>query len=195
MRTKVIALVLAAMLVVGVGGVVAAGASSDSPSAEQLPDSYTVDISDPSDRLSSDDIEEAIETAWTNEQVQSKFETNSNVHFDVVAVTGQVQVGVAPGPGADDQMVAKIGPDGTVTDVFDPNQTSGNATTVKLEGSTDFDEEDHVEIVGSQTESSDEYDEKMSANQSTTVDVDPDNVTTIEDGGHVSFDKEESDDE
>lgn len=180
MRTKLIALALALMLAVGTGGVIAAGVSSNTASEEQPPDNYTVEINDPFDKLSSDDIDEAIQTVWTNEQVQSEVENSNDIHFDIVAGTEKIQLGVAPGPDAEDQIVAKVDPDGTVTEVFDPGLTSDDTTTVKLDSSINSDDGNDVKIADPQVESVDEYDERLSANQSKTVEVDSGNVTIAE---------------
>ncbi|OYR38766.1 hypothetical protein [Halorubrum sp. Hd13] len=180
MRTKLIALALAAMLAVGAGGVVAAGASSGDASGEQLPDDYTVEITDPFDELSSDEVDEAIETAWSDEQVQSSLDAGDGVHFDVVAGTEKVQVAVAPGSDAEDQVVAKIDSDGTVTDVFEPSLTAEDSETLDTaepvdasgDGTIRVEVEDH------------EYDEKLSADQAMRVEVK--NMSLLEDGESVS---------
>ena len=187
MRTKLIALALAAMLTVGTGGVVAAGASSGNTSVAQLPDDYTVNVTDPFDELSSDEVDEAIETAWSNERVQSALDTGDDLHFNVVAGTEKVQVGVAPGPGAEDQVVVKTGPDGTVTDVFEPSLTADDSETLSLAEPVDFAEDNELRI---ETEEP-EYDEKLSADQSVEIAVDHTEMTLLEDGERVDFEDDE----
>lgn len=180
MRTKLIALALAAMLTVGVGGVVTAGASSGNASGEQLPDDYTVEVTDPFDELSSDEVDEAIETAWSNEQVQRSLDTGDDVHFDVVAGTENVQVAVAFDSDAEDQIVARIGPDGTVTDVFEPSLTAEESKTLDTAEQVDSSEDDIVRVEVEDHE----YDEKLSADQAMQFEVK--NMTLLEDGESVS---------
>jgi hypothetical protein len=177
MRTKLIALALAAMLVIGTGGVVAAGTSSGT-SAEQLPDDYTVDVTDPFDELSSDDVEEAIATAWSNEQVRRALDVREGLHFEVVGGPDQVEVHLKPGPDAETEVVAEISPDGTVTEVFEPEVYSEDAESVSLIGSFDLIEGNFVTVdakkVGqsdAEQQSSDEYDEKLDADESTTLGI------------------------
>jgi hypothetical protein len=172
MRTKLIALALAAMLTVGTGGVAAAGASSTAEA--QLPDDYTVEVTDPFEDLPSDEVDEAIETAWSNDRVRSAVEASDDLHFEVVADTEQVEVQVAPGPDADERVVAEIGPDGTVTDVFEPSTTAdaSNVRTVDLDD-TEFDV----------TETEDgETVEWIDTEEVETMEVDPDETVVVEDG-------------
>jgi hypothetical protein len=161
MRTKLIALALAAMLAIGTGGVVAAGTSSGTP-AEQLPDNYTVEITDPSAELSSDEVDEAIATAWSNDQVQSAIDVSDGLHFEVVAGTEQVEVHVKPGPDAETEVVAEISPDGTVTEVFEPELTADESMSSSLSP----DEYETVEQSDAEEQTGDEYDVKLNADES-----------------------------
>ena len=132
MRTKLIALALTAMLAIGSGGVVAAGTSSGT-SAEQLPDNYTVNVNDPFDKLSSDDVDEAIATAWSNEQVQNALSAHDDVHIEVVGGTEQVEVQIKSSPDAETEVVAEINSTGTVTDVFEPEVHSQDMEGICLQ--------------------------------------------------------------
>jgi hypothetical protein len=197
MRTKIIALALATMLTVGIGGVAAAGASSGNTAVEQMPDNYTVDVTDPFDELSSDEVDEAIDTASSSEQVQSSLNIGDDVHFNVVAVGEKVQVGIAPNPDAENQLITKVGPDGTVTDVFEPSLTADQSThvdyndiTLAEDGeSVSFEEADNVEHVDSNNITLVEDGESVSFEEAVNVEhLDTDKITLVEDGESISFD-------
>ena len=196
MRTKIIALALATMLTVGIGSVAAAGASSDNTSVEQMPDNYTVDVTDPFDELSSDEVDEAIDTASSSERVQSSLNIGDDVHFNVVAVGEKVQVGIAPNPDAENQLIAKVGPDDTVTDVFEPSLTADQSTHVDSNNimlvedgeSVSFEEANNVEHVDSNNTTLVEDGESVSFEEADNVEhVDTDKTTPVEDGESISF--------
>jgi hypothetical protein len=192
MRTKPLALALAAMLALSTGGVAVAAASSDSPAGAQLPDDYTVDVNDPFDELSATEVDEAIATAYANERVQRHVDTSDQVHFRVVAGTEQVEVQVAPGPDATEQLVAEISPDGTVTEVFEPEVYSEDAESVSLVGPFDLTEGTFVTVDAEKVDepaaeqSGDEYDEKLDAEESMTLGVEILDQTLGDD--HLLFD-------
>jgi hypothetical protein len=192
MRTKPLALALAAMLALSTGGVAVAAASSDSPAGAQLPDDYTVDVNDPFDELSATEVDEAIATAYANERVQRHVDTSDQVHFRVVAGTEQVEVQVAPGPDATEQLVAEISPDGTVTEVFEPEVYSEDAESVSLVGPFDLTEGTFVTVDAEKVDepaaeqSGDEYDEKLDAEESMTLGVEILDQTFGDD--HLLFD-------
>ena len=192
MRTKPLALALAAMLALSTGGVAVAAASSDSPAGAQLPDDYTVDVNDPFDELSATEVDEAIATAYANERVQRHVDTSDQVHFRVVAGTEQVEVQVAPGPDATEQLVAEISPDGTVAEVFEPEVYSEDAESVSLVGPFDLTEGTFVTVDAEKVDepaaeqSGDEYDEKLDAEESMTLGVEILDQTLGDD--HLLFD-------
>jgi hypothetical protein len=192
MRTKPLALALAAMLALSTGGVAVAAASSDSPAGAQLPDDYTVDVNDPFDELSATEVDEAIATAYANERVQRHVDTSDQVHFRVVAGTEQVEVQVAPGPDATEQLVAEISPDGTVTEVFEPEVYSEDAESVSLVGPFDLTEGTFVTVDAEKVDepaaeqSGGEYDEKLDAEESMTLGVEILDQTFGDD--HLLFD-------
>jgi hypothetical protein len=190
MRTKLIALALAATVAIGSGGVVAAGTSSGT-AAEQLPDDYTVDVRDPFDELSSADVDSAIATAWSNEQVRSTLAVSEGLHFEVVGSPNQIEVHVKPGPDAQTEVVAELSPDGTVTEVFEPEVSSENAERVSLVGPFDL-TEGNFETVDVETidepataQSGDEYDERLDAEESMTLGIEIQDQPL--DDGHLLF--------
>ncbi len=103
MRHKVLTLAVVALLAFGASGVSAASidsnpsvASSQSPADDASPANYTVEVVDPNDRLSEQDVENARQLAWANETVNSAIENGGSAHFHVEAVGDELQVYVAP---------------------------------------------------------------------------------------------------
>jgi len=127
MRNELFALVMAAMLAIGTGGALAAGPSSGQTSVEQLPDNHTIDVSDPFDTLQSDAVTEHVKTAWSNDAVQNRLDGMENLHFGVIGTPDEVEVQISNGSSAEPDVVAEIGPDGTVTSVFEPTKTAKTA--------------------------------------------------------------------
>ncbi|MDS0283696.1 hypothetical protein [Haloarcula onubensis] len=101
MRYKALTLVVAALLALGAGGVTAASLTNptaDAASADALPANYTVDVVNP-DGVSDEAAEQAIETAWANDDVRSHLDGTDAVHFEVWASElddDTVYVDVAP---------------------------------------------------------------------------------------------------
>ncbi|WP_254837971.1 hypothetical protein [Natronomonas marina] len=168
MRRKLFALALAAMLAI-TGGIAAAGAGSGSSAVEQPPDDYTVDVTAPFGDISSDEVDEAIQTAWSNERVQ-RYIDDDNVHFDVVKGTEQVEVHIAPSPDAEEQVVAEIGPDGTVTEVFEPTLTREASEEYDVTSEGNLSEDNVVRV---ETE---EDDETLTADEAIEVNLSEDNI-------------------
>ncbi len=187
MKRTLTTLALVAMVVVGTGGALAATTANDGSAPQhsdeqQLPNDYTVDVTDRTDAVSDANIEAAIAMAWTNEAVQEGVGDYRQPHFDVV-VTGEdtVQVSVAAEAGAEDDIVAKLDlRNDVVTDVFEPTHTASSITTM------DLDESD-VTIHSAETDSNPVYDEKLTADESMTMQLNPENVTLVEDGETVSW--------
>lgn len=187
MRTKLFALALAATLAIGASGVVAADAGSGERSAVQLPDEYGVDVTDSEDVLDDADVDRAIKTAWSDAAFRSYFETGEYVHFDVWAQGPNEDIHVSAGPSSDtgdDRVYATVDLDaGVVTEVDEPvrlNATS--ARTIELDGDTfefsngtDTSDDGTIafevpEDAGSDTD--EEYDAKLTAEESLTVGLD-----------------------
>jgi hypothetical protein len=101
MRYKTLTLAVAALLALGAGGVTATSMTNpaaDTASADVLPANHTVDVVNP-DEVSDEAVEQAIETAWANEDVRGYVEGNDAVHFEVWASElddDTVYVDVAP---------------------------------------------------------------------------------------------------
>ncbi|ELZ04850.1 hypothetical protein [Natrialba asiatica] len=87
MRDNVLTLAVVALLALGASGVAAASmhaSAADTASATALPANYTVDVVNP-DAVSDEEVDQAIETAWANDDVQSYFDDGAAVHFEAWA--------------------------------------------------------------------------------------------------------------
>jgi len=183
MRSKLLALALAATLAIGAGGVVAADAGSGERSAVQLPDEFGVDVTDSEDVLNDADVDRAIAIAWDDEAFRSYFETGEYVHFDVWAPGPDEHVHVSAGPSSDtgdDRVYATVDLDaGVVTEVDEPMTVNASEmTTIELDDdeievvdTTDEGDDGTVEfeVTENQTDADIEYDEKLTAEESFTV--------------------------
>ncbi|MFC7132093.1 MULTISPECIES: hypothetical protein [Salinibaculum] len=110
MRTKALTLAVAALLALGAsGGVTASTATpvADTASADALPSDHTVDVLTPA-AVSDAAVDQAIETAWANDTVQSYFDDGAAVHFQVWTSEldeDVVHVNVAPRDSPDETRV------------------------------------------------------------------------------------------
>ncbi|WP_135663816.1 hypothetical protein [Halorhabdus rudnickae] len=186
MRSKLLALALAAALAVTAGGVVAADAGSGEQSAAQYPDDYGVEVTDPEDVLSDGDVDRAIEMAWGNETFHSHFETDEYVHFDVWVLGPDEPVHVSAGPSSnasDDRVDATVDLDsGVVKDIEEPiTVTASEMKTVELDGyeievvdATDEGDDGTAEFeaTGNRTDADNDHDRKLTAAGSFTVELD-----------------------
>ncbi|GGL66674.1 hypothetical protein [Halocalculus aciditolerans] len=92
MQRKALTLAVVTLLAFGASGAVAASigpspsaATAQSPAADASPANYTVEVTDPYDRLSAGEVETAWQVAWKNDTVRNHFEDDSPVHFEVWA--------------------------------------------------------------------------------------------------------------
>ena len=138
MRTKALTLAVAALLALGAsGGVTASTATpvADTASADALPSDHTVDVVNP-DAVSDAAVDQAIETAWANDTVQSYFDDGAAVHFQVWATEldeDVVHVNVAPRDAPDEtRVVADVAlGENTVTSVDEPVKlTASNSISI-----------------------------------------------------------------
>lgn len=136
MRHKTLTLAVAALLAFGASGVVAASISpspsattaAQSPADDASPVNYTVEVIDPHDQLTAQEVEKARQVAWANEEVRSYFEDGAAVHFEVWAPQpneNRTVVSVAPAESPDkSRVLANVHldhPNGEqVTDVKEP---------------------------------------------------------------------------
>lgn len=107
-RSTTLTIAIAAVLVIFAGGAIVAGAAfvgaSDEVSTTNgtestsengtAPDDYELDVVDPDDRLSDDDVDRAIALGWTNESVREHVETNASFEITVQATGSIEEVGV-----------------------------------------------------------------------------------------------------
>ncbi|WP_435066734.1 hypothetical protein [Haloplanus sp. C73] len=102
MQHRALTLIVATLLAFGAGGVVAShppnpsATTAQSPADTASPATHTVDVVDPRDRLSEQDVETAWRLAWANETVRSYIDGDGPAHFQVEAVGDELQVYVAP---------------------------------------------------------------------------------------------------
>ncbi|AGN02072.1 hypothetical protein L593_10635 [Salinarchaeum sp. Harcht-Bsk1] len=209
MRSKLVALALVAAVALATSGAAAAvGANpaiqdADESTAEhQLPDDYTVEVTDRHGVLSDAEVEAAIQAAWADEEVRSYFENADDVHFDLWAPDAdedRVMVSVAP---ADEPGQTRVygnylvGAD-TFTDVREP-LTANESTTMDVQRTADGNFE--VEDGGSLDPAGDEP-TNLTADESVDIDVelgsaadgtltvqyDDANATIVSDDGAVAF--------
>ncbi|ADQ69066.1 hypothetical protein C499_06230 [Halogeometricum borinquense DSM 11551] len=128
MQHRALTLVVAALLAFGASGVVAATTTVSpspvtadaSPTDGVSPADHTVKVIDPDDRLSEQDIENAWQLAWSNETVKRSFENADSPHFQVEAVSDELQVYVATDETARPQVVADVDLDSESVTAVEP---------------------------------------------------------------------------
>ncbi|QIB74315.1 hypothetical protein G3I44_08490 [Halogeometricum borinquense] len=116
MQHRTLTLAVAALLAFGASGVVAATttispspATADaSPTDGVSPVNHTVKVIDPDERLSEQDVKNAWQLAWSNETVKRSFENADSAHFQVEAVSDELQVYVVTNETARPQVVADV---------------------------------------------------------------------------------------
>ena len=120
MRYETLTLAVAALLVIGAGGVVAAPmpVTDTSPAPDAQPSNHTVDVVDPEDRLTEQEVSTMRRLTWSETKVREQFEDTDTVHFHIEAVGDDLQVWGAANETAPPQDVADVAPDAeTGTDV------------------------------------------------------------------------------
>ncbi|WP_336000214.1 hypothetical protein [Halorientalis halophila] len=127
MRRNALTLAIVALVALSATGVVAASMTAptaDTPSAAASPANQTIDVVNP-EEVSDEEVDQAVDIAWANDEVQSYFDDDAAVHFEVWASElkdGIVHVDVAPQDAPDETRVtATVDLDAeTVTDVSEP---------------------------------------------------------------------------
>lgn len=127
MRRNALTLAVVALVALSATGVVAASMTAptaDTPSAAASPTNQPIDVVNP-DEVSDEEVDQAVDNAWANEQVQSYFDDGTAVHFEVWASElddGIVHVDVAPQDAPDEtRVMATVDLNAeTVTDVTEP---------------------------------------------------------------------------
>lgn len=109
MRTKIAILAAATLLILGTGSIVAAvdEPRNDTVSEDELPANFSVDVTN-SEKVSDEGVDQAIKTAWANDTIQSYFDKNEPVSFEIWAsgLDGEaIRVKAAPIKGADETRV------------------------------------------------------------------------------------------
>lgn len=135
MRHETLTIALAALLAFGVSGAVAAPVTELSPATDEQPSDYTVEVIDPDDRLTDEEIAEMRHLAWSRDDVRAEFEDTDTVHFQIEAVDGDLQVYLAIEEDAPPQVVVDIAhDDGEVTQVetLDNVVAAGDVESVEL---------------------------------------------------------------
>jgi hypothetical protein len=110
MRRNALTLAVVALVALSATGVAAASTTAptaDTPSAAASPANQTIDVVNP-DEVSDKEVDQAVDTAWANDKVQSYFDDATAVHFEVWASElddGIVHVDVAPQDAPDETRV------------------------------------------------------------------------------------------
>lgn len=193
MRTKLAVLAVAALLALATGSVVAAmdTPTADTKSDDVLPANYTVDVINPGE-VSDEDVDRAIETAWTNEEVRSYFDEGAAVHFEVWASTldeDVIHVKVAPIEEPDEtRVLADVNlSEQQVTYIDEPvTLNASNAITVNA-GDYDLNATER-----SGDTSGEDNATRLTADQSVQLEL---NESSIERGGDSTFTFEVEDDD
>lgn len=137
MRHETLTIAVAVLLAVGAGGAVAASipVTDTSPAPDVQPSNHTVDVVDPEDRLTEQEIAELRRLAWSADAVREEFEDTDSVHFHVEAVGEGLEVYVAANESTPPRVVAEVALDeGAVTDVEGLNNamTAGSSMSLQL---------------------------------------------------------------
>lgn len=189
MRDNALTLAVAALLAISASGVVAASMgtpAADSGSATALPANHSIDVVNP-DEVSDQEIDQAIETAWANSEVQSYFDDGAGVHFQVWASElddGIVHVTVAPIDAPDEMRVAvDTDPEReAVTSVTESVKlNASNATSFDLSAENVSIEGDESEPAGDDTSSS-ENATRITADQAIQLQFNESSIEYQEDG-------------
>jgi hypothetical protein len=183
MNTNLAVLAVAALLALGTGGVVAAmdAPTTDTASDDVLPANYTVDVIN-QDGVSDEAVDQAIETAWANDTVQSYFDEGAGVHFEVWASgldEDVIHVDVAPIGEPDETRV--------VTDVDSSTQrVTAVSEPVKLNASDavtiDCSDDDTDVDSGTEDTSSEENATRLTADQAIQGQIDESSIERGDDG-------------
>ena len=193
MRTKLAVLAVAALFALGTGSVVAAmdGPTTDTASDDVLPANYTVDVMN-SGEVSDEEVDQAIETAWSNETVQSHFDEGGAVHFEIWASgldKDVIHVNVAPiEEPSETRVIADVdSSEQQVTSIDEPVKlNASNAITIDA-GDYDINGTEH-----SQETNDEENATKLTADQATQIEL---NGSSIDRGGNGTFSFELEDDD
>lgn len=190
MRNKIFTLAVAAMLAITASGAVAAGTgalAADSDSATALPDNHSVNVLN-ADEVSEEEVEQAITTAWGNEDVQQYFTDGAAVHFEVWASElndSTVHVKIGPKESPDEtRVIASIDLDrAAVVSVSEPvTLNESNAISINASSS------DGVTIDGAEydlnrdEQSSEDNRTRYTAERATHIDLNESSIEPVEDG-------------
>ncbi|WP_254831265.1 hypothetical protein [Haloglomus salinum] len=200
MRYNALTLVVVALLAVGASGGVAAStnpSTAGTTPADVPAANHTVDIVNP-DEISDEEVDRAIETAWANDEVQSYFDDDAAVHFDIWASELDervVHVNIAPADAPDStRVIADVDIErGTVTSIDEPVRlNASNAMTINTSGDTSVSIDGaEYELHGNDT-TSDGDATRYPAHQATHFQL---NESSIERGGDGAFTFELEDDD
>lgn len=190
MRHKALTLAVAALLVFGASGIVAASmttspspATADaSPTDTASPANHTVDVIDPHDKLSAQEAENAWQLTWANDTIKSYFDNVESVHFQVEAIEDELQVLVATSDTAPPQVQAIVDLESeTVTSVEELNNvaTADEVKTMDLspQNIASFNDSETMTVSLEYTTLT----EIETADQAITMHVPPENLTVVED--------------
>ena len=200
MRYNALTLAVVALIAIGASGVVAAGMdapAADSESAEVLPANHTVDVVNP-DEVSDGEVDQALETAWANDDVQSYFADRTAIHFDVWASElddGIVHVKIAPADTPDEtRAIADVDLDQeTVTSIDEPvTLNASNSMSIDTSDNNTVSIDDTEYELNGTDANSDENATRYTADQATQFQF---NESSIERGGDGTFSIELEDDD
>ncbi|MDG5778764.1 hypothetical protein VB773_00075 [Haloarculaceae archaeon H-GB2-1] len=185
MRTKLAALAVAVLLVIGTGSVVAAmdPPTTDTASDYVLPVNYTIDVFNPGEE-SDEEVDQAIETAWVNHTVRSYFDEGAAVHFEVWATGSDedvMRVKVAPIKEPDEKrVIAEVDlPEQQVTSTDEPEKlNASNAITINI-SDYDLNDTEHNQDTNSEGTAT-----QLTDDQATQIEL---NETSIERGVNGLF--------
>ncbi|SFS54179.1 hypothetical protein [Halostagnicola kamekurae] len=211
MRNNILTLVVAGLLAFGASGVVAASVSPGpqmmdaNPSSvdEVLPENHTSEVIDPHDRLSEQEVKDAQQLAWANENVTSYFEDSASVHFQVEALGDELQVYVAPQETAAPRVMAVIEMDSqsvvtveqlqnvkTADDVRTAKPSSGDLVISdgpsEFISSGEFNKTQYFAENTTETESG-ESATFVSSGELSSTQISTENMTVLENGEDITF--------
>lgn len=203
MRQKALTLAVAALLAFGASGVVTASITTSpqpvataQPADNALPTNHTVEVIDPHDRLSEQDVKNAQQLAWANKSVASSFENNASIHFQVEAIGDELQVYVAPQETSAPRVmsVIKLQSQSVVSvEKLDNVETADDVQTAKLSPEDPMNlTQSSGEDSGTVTFATDGAPEFISSGELRTTQYSAKNMTELEDGESVMFVSEDN---
>ncbi|ELY97065.1 hypothetical protein C482_14239 [Natrialba chahannaoensis JCM 10990] len=156
MRYKLTTIAIAALLIISVGTALAAATTTTSADEslqnEVIPENHDVSVVDPHEALTAADVNAAVETAWSSDEMMNYFDDDEAIHFEVWAPQSDEQraiVSLAPAEESDQtQVLANVHFESEhIIDIKEPH-TLNESTMQSIEQTDD----DHTTDGGPQHE-------------------------------------------